>query len=1109
MIFKITEKIEHLSKKKNIYFLFIYLFSFLLILLGSSTYANEIIFHDQWRWRLFTTESGLPSNRVLDLVETSDSTPWANTSLGIAWFDGYSWKPAGKEYGFSNHMVTRIIPDEKDSIIVIDNDRLFYGGQGGFREIPVAVKGQKHKIASIAYFKDQKFLLIINSSLYILNNNEIIPYKIPSELGEQKYFTLWNTAGKAVWLKSSKGLFRWNGKIWEEKLPTDKIIYGVPFLYENIHGLGFAFISSPPSHTGLWKWSLSSAPQKELSQGDDNILGFALNSDDYGIIVKESDEVKIFENSRWNSVKPTPPQLQNVIFLKYRSNGDLWVGTEIGLFIHVVSSKRWTIWKFPMPDQRNNVNEIIKREDGSVWCGTGNGLVIHYPDGSIKTIEKVDGKKLGTITGLIEDKNKNIWISSGHYFDGAYRWDGRTWKHFGFKEGLDAGAIHKILLDKHGRLWFLGLYRRDFDVRQVAREPGAYYYDKGKFTQFGLADGLPSARIYSLAEGNDGTMWFGTSAGLCRWKPVSEISKDGKWTYWSSENGLKSDRIFTIAVDKDNRVWFGDQWCGLGFIENETPKYFTTANGLVSDPVWNIKISDDGKIWIATRGGISIYDKGTWSEFDVNEGIENSRIWGLLPMDDKVYLGTSGGGVQILNLKELSGKFPVVNIFNPLIQKFSLLAHWRAYSFWGEQVQEDIKVRFRVDDQPWADWSIERSTLIPDLASGEHSFSIQTKNEVGELSGEIKTISFTIPPPFYLLPIFYIPVGSLILIIVLVGLAYLRRKRKDEIALQKSEEQYRKLFETANDAIIIFDPHTQNIIDANHRACELYKFSREEIIGIGLEKLSDDKKYLDKMLNEISKNGRVGKIETSHLTKDRSEIFVVANAAAIEYNSKKAILTIFHDVTEQKQAEAKQLLLAQTVASAKDAICITNLNNKILFVNDAFIEMYGYSEDELNGEHISLIASPYVPEEIQQAIFKATLQEGDWNGEVINKCKDGTSIPVELWSSVVYDMENKPVALVGVAREITERKKFEHDREKLIIELRNALSEVKALSGLLPICSSCKKIRDDQGYWTQVETYISKHSDAVFTHGLCPDCTKELFPEVYERLKEKKEPPTY
>jgi len=88
---------------------------------------------------------------------------------------------------------------------------------------------------------------------------------------------------------------------------------------------------------------------------------------------------------------------------------------------------------------------------------------------------------------------------------------------------------------------------------------------------------------------------------------------------------------------------------------------------------------------------------------------------------------------------------------------------------------------------------------------------------------------------------------------------------------------------------------------------------------------------------------------------------------------------------------------------------------------------------------------------------------------------------------------------------VTERKKSEAERENLILELQNALLEVKTLSGLLPICSSCKKIRDDHGYWIQVETYISKHSEATFTHGLCPECLKQYYPEVYKRWKAKED----
>jgi hypothetical protein len=83
--------------------------------------------------------------------------------------------------------------------------------------------------------------------------------------------------------------------------------------------------------------------------------------------------------------------------------------------------------------------------------------------------------------------------------------------------------------------------------------------------------------------------------------------------------------------------------------------------------------------------------------------------------------------------------------------------------------------------------------------------------------------------------------------------------------------------------------------------------------------------------------------------------------------------------------------------------------------------------------------------------------------------------------------------------DITERKRAEEERERLIGQLQNALAEVKTLSGLLPLCSSCKRIRDDKGYWQQIEAYIRDHSEAEFSHSVCPECAKKLYPEVFEK----------
>ena len=91
--------------------------------------------------------------------------------------------------------------------------------------------------------------------------------------------------------------------------------------------------------------------------------------------------------------------------------------------------------------------------------------------------------------------------------------------------------------------------------------------------------------------------------------------------------------------------------------------------------------------------------------------------------------------------------------------------------------------------------------------------------------------------------------------------------------------------------------------------------------------------------------------------------------------------------------------------------------------------------------------------------------------------------------------------LGGVSFDITDRKATENEHERLISELREALAQVKTLSGFIPICASCKNIRDDAGYWQQIEQYLGKHSDLEFTHGICPACLEKLYPEFAARQR--------
>jgi len=122
------------------------------------------------------------------------------------------------------------------------------------------------------------------------------------------------------------------------------------------------------------------------------------------------------------------------------------------------------------------------------------------------------------------------------------------------------------------------------------------------------------------------------------------------------------------------------------------------------------------------------------------------------------------------------------------------------------------------------------------------------------------------------------------------------------------------------------------------------------------------------------------------------------------------------------------------------------------------------------------------------------IARGDLNARLL--IQEDNSEFASLAASFNSMTENLQQAQDSLKNELDERERGRQEREKLIAELQKALAEVKTLSGFLPICASCKKIRDDKGYWNQIESYIRERTDAEFSHGICPDCIKKLYPEL-------------
>ncbi|MCX5902548.1 MAG: PAS domain S-box protein, partial [Proteobacteria bacterium] len=230
--------------------------------------------------------------------------------------------------------------------------------------------------------------------------------------------------------------------------------------------------------------------------------------------------------------------------------------------------------------------------------------------------------------------------------------------------------------------------------------------------------------------------------------------------------------------------------------------------------------------------------------------------------------------------------------------------------------------------------------------------------------------------------------------------------------------------------------------------------------------------------------------------------------------------------TERKAAEqqltATKDYLENIIEGSLDAIVVHDSTQHITQCNRYFLELLGYTEDEVLGNYLYEFA-PNVGETYESTMGDTIRINDDFyndsvamigilietgkaaNWQTYYLCKNGKVVPVEQNSFMLKDKQGNISGSASIIRDITERQRIETERERLIAELQKALVQVKTLSGFIPICSSCKKVRNDSGYWEQVEGYISTHSEAEFSHSICPDCAQKLYPEIYAKIgKDKK-----
>lgn len=230
------------------------------------------------------------------------------------------------------------------------------------------------------------------------------------------------------------------------------------------------------------------------------------------------------------------------------------------------------------------------------------------------------------------------------------------------------------------------------------------------------------------------------------------------------------------------------------------------------------------------------------------------------------------------------------------------------------------------------------------------------------------------------------------------------------------------------------------------------------------------------------------------------------------------------NVSQRKQAEQaladSEKRLSDIIEFLPNPTWVIDIDGKVIAWNRAIERITGIEKKDMIGKGDYAYSIPFYGERRPVLIDLMLRRDENWESKYLTlKDEDGFLIEGESYnplmgadgrylaasSSRLYDTQGNVVGAIEIIRDITHEKRTEQEREELIAELKDALAKVQTLSGLLPMCSKCKKIRDDSGYWNQLETYISQHTNADVSHGLCPECIDDLYggQDWYEEGKHK------
>jgi ligand-binding sensor domain-containing protein len=401
-------------------------------------------------------------------------------------------------------------------------------------------------------------------------------------------------------------------------------------------------------------------------------------------------------------------------------SGNVWVGTRdtgVGRY----DGESWTTFASPpLPA----LASLCALEDhaGGIWVGTAGAGAAHFDRTSWATVPVGPGGLVnGTVNAVVEATDGATWFGTN---GGVSRWDGVSWTTYTTSEGLGGNVVRGLARDSSGAIW-------------AATTTGLSRFDGASWTTWTAARGLPSSAAFCVSVDRAGQVWCGTGSGAA-------VMRDTTWTVPWTGGPLAAQRVLSMAQGPDGSMWFGMQFAGVARWDGATWSSWTNAStfgGLGDDWITTLAIGPDSLVWAGTRNnGLGRFDGLSWRTYINAAGALASSTVNAVIVDRSGSLWVASlGGAQLFETPRVPPQAVIIAPAPPLsantLQTVQYVAAFR---------QLGIEFATQLDADPWSPWSTATAWVGRDLPDGVHTLRVAVRDALQHVGVQPATSTFEI-----------------------------------------------------------------------------------------------------------------------------------------------------------------------------------------------------------------------------------------------------------------------------------------------------------------------------------------------------------------------------